>query len=515
MKTIKTIVLSVLLTLTIQGISYATFLTPDIRVNTGVAPGTVLSSSPKISSLSDGHVYAVWADNRNGNPDIFFNYSNDYGLSWQASDIRVNVNNPPGGAFSLSSPQICSLDDGHVFVTWGDSSSGKWEIYFNVSTDFGKTWAASTVRRIDTNYLITGGATPKNIECNIDGHVYISWSDNRNGIFEPYFNVSSDFGNTWLPNDIRLNTGTSPGSSDTGFGGMCNTNNGHVYVVWIDTRNSATNYDIYLNQSSDYGLTWQTPDIRIDRGDAAGASRSDGVDISCQDDGYVYVAWMDWRSPGGIILLNYSSNYGSTWLITSRRVDLPTTDTASSEYPEIASTSDGHVYVVWEDRRLGAQSAVLFNSSSNHGSTWGANPITLNLSPGIYYTDFPKIAATNTGGIYIAWHDAIYNPGDLYFNRSIDYGVTWLTSPIYADTGDPIVNGSGAVEISANNGRAYLVWKDNRNGGISYPDIYSNVWTETSNPMIPTLNEYGMIILTTILFSLIVLFSRRLKRGRV
>ena len=165
------------------------------------APGANDSEAPKISSDSKGHVYVTWVDERAGSTDIYFNYSSNYGMTWQANDIRLDTGDAPGANRSLV-PQISNDNNGHVYVTWADRRAGGEDIYFNYSSNYGMTWQAKDIR------LDTGDAPGVNcslvpqISNDNNGHVYVVWEDNRNGI---YFNYSNDYGVTWLERDIKLN----------------------------------------------------------------------------------------------------------------------------------------------------------------------------------------------------------------------------------------------------------------------------------------------------------------------
>jgi len=514
MKTSGYILWALVAVIAYPALSHAGFLTPDIRINKGVSPGTVISGSPSISSLSDGHVYIVWNDTRNGQQDIFFNYSTDYGVTWQPNDIRIDTDDLAGANNSII-PEICSLSDSHVYIVWQDDRDGNDDIYFNVSTDYGITWQASAVRRLDTDSAGVASSTGPKIECSDDGHVYVSWTEDRNGEKDIYFNVSSDYGNTWLASDIRLDTGDSPGASYSTALDMCSTGDGHVYVVWHDGRDTGLTFgDIYLNVSNDYGASWQTPDTRIDMGNAPGASYATYPTISCQDDGHVYVTWEDDRNGTyHDILLNLSSDYGANWLASPVRVD--TGDTAGvndSSIPWIDSTSDGHVYVIWLDERFGTENTLLFNTSSDYGSTWSSNPTVLSENPGSQNVNWSQIASTDTGAVYVTWNESVFNPGNLLFRRSLDYGQSWLPSPVYADTGDTTGTASLSPYISVNSDRAYITYADRRNS-FDYPDVYFNVWEEGAQQAIPILKkEVYLVLFATLLIVLIFVIKKGSKQ---
>jgi hypothetical protein len=110
------------------------WLPTALRINTGDAPGANSSTSPTISS-SGNNVYFVWRDSRNNPPatnDIYFNYSTDGGVTWQASDIRLDTGDPPGASESEWPRISCSGEN--VYVVWRDQRNGNSDIYFNTNS---------------------------------------------------------------------------------------------------------------------------------------------------------------------------------------------------------------------------------------------------------------------------------------------------------------------------------------------------------------------------------------------
>ena len=451
----------------------------DIRLDTGDAPGANTSYRPQISSDSNGHVYVTWIDFRNGDSAIYFNYSSDYGVTWQINDIRLDTGDAPG-ANRTSDHQISSDSDGHVYVTWIDSRNGYYpDIYFNYSSDYGVTWQINDIR------LDTGDAPGANssfrpqISSDANGHIYVTWIDSRNGYYpDIYFNYSSDYGVTWQINDIRLDTGDAPGANSSFRPQISSDANGHIYVTWTDFRNGSS--DIYLNYSSDYGMTWQINDIRLDTGDAPGANSSSSPQISSDDNGHVYVTWMDHRNNDLNIYFNYSSDYGITW--QKNDIRLGAVKAAGEDYsfgphgPQISSDSNGHVYVA----RVEGENEdydIYVDYSPDYGKTWLTSVTKLNAVAKQIIN--PRIDSNGNGQVYVTWTDFRNRTPDIYFNYSSDYGITWLKNDIRLDIDTPTVPGLGhsrnAKISSDNNGHVYAVWFDSSNGSIFNDfDVYFN-----------------------------------------
>jgi len=382
----------------------------------------------------------IWEDYRNGLWDIYFNYSCNYGATWQSSGIRLDTGGTPGGSHSRW-PELSCDDSGHVYVTWGDDQNGSavWDLYFNYSSDYGETWQASGVR-LDTGD--TPGASNSlypNIGSDGDGNVYVTWEDYRNGSPDVYFNYSNDYGATWPASDIRVDTGDTAGASWSIEPEMSSDGSGHVYVTWGDYRNGTVR-DVYFNYSSDYGATWQASDERLDIGDTAGASDSVYPNIASDDNGYVYITWHDLRNGKRDIYFNYSSDYGATWQASDERLDIGDTQGVSdSWYPEINNDNNGNIYVTWRDQRDG-EPDIYFDTL--YSPTINTNVVT--IGGGLNDITPPSIPANLTATavsqsmINLSWDastDDICVTGYYIYRDGMETPIATTTGTTYQDTG--------------------------------------------------------------------------------
>jgi hypothetical protein len=332
-----------------------TWMENDQRLNRINQSGTPRGTMPEIACTQNGHVYVTWYDYRWGWPRnrIYLNYSQNYGQTWLENDIHIdNLSEGPGDEFCCGYPDVVCDESGHVYVVYELSTAGNCP-GFNRSNDYGVTWQGQ--QKVDNYNTKLWGSSPR-IACDESGHVYVAWVDYRNdnqnmGYNDIYFTYSHDYGATW-GTSIRIDTGKLPGSSfsydDCGFLWMDCDDNGHVYVTWVDRRNG--NADIYLNHSSDYGVTWQTPDVRLDTGTSPGYYTSWHPTIACDSSGNVFVVWDDDRNGRRDIYMNYSTNYGSSWQASDIRVDTDNAGYGQSMWPMVA-TSNGRPFIVWDDLR--------------------------------------------------------------------------------------------------------------------------------------------------------------------
>ena len=99
------------------------WLSQTPRVDLGRTAGTALSLAPSVTFGAGNKVYVVWADTRNGLPDIYGNHSNDAGASFQPIDLRLDLGAGAGAAASQE-PLVVSPSNGA-----GDRAVSLWLDY--------------------------------------------------------------------------------------------------------------------------------------------------------------------------------------------------------------------------------------------------------------------------------------------------------------------------------------------------------------------------------------------------
>ncbi len=225
----------------------------DVRVERK-APRTSDSTVPRFAVVGEA-VFVVWEDYRDGDGDVYFNRSLDGGATWLPADRRLDTDEP--GASASLTPEIAT-DGTHVFVVWSDYRSLRGDIFVNRSEDGGLTWQASD-RRLDTD--VPGAAASVMPEIALSGgHVVVVWADGRVQFTDIRSNRSDDFGATWLSKDVRLDSdaeGVSP-SANPRIAAEGST----FVVVWEDGRSGDS--DIRANRSLDGGAHWLAHDVRLD-----------------------------------------------------------------------------------------------------------------------------------------------------------------------------------------------------------------------------------------------------------
>ncbi|MDE1770614.1 MAG: hypothetical protein KGI28_08710 [Thaumarchaeota archaeon] len=170
------------------------------------------SGTPEIF-VSKDNVYAVWMDNTSGVYDILFAKSIDGGKSF-GTPINISQLRADSGY-----PQL-TADGNNVYVVWTQTiSSQNYDIYFAKSTDSGDTF--DTPINVSNNYGASGWPQVAS-----DGTIYVSWVDSTPGKFDIFITKSTDGGKTFE------NYTDVSNSSKESYASKMSVLNNVVYLVW-------------------------------------------------------------------------------------------------------------------------------------------------------------------------------------------------------------------------------------------------------------------------------------------
>jgi hypothetical protein len=233
---------------TTAGLGGGFFTTPLVLDTQPPAVTAGHSSNPAVACAGD-EVRVAWDDGRNGalgtfNRDIYFQKSDDAGVTFLAADVRLDLGSAAGAAGS-GKPAVVTRPGGGVNVAWEDVRSGFSDIYTIASQDGGATWPSS-----DTRLDIASAPGARNaysVKLAASGPtVGAVWVDEvAFGSFQVYARASYDGGLTWDLRDVKLNTG---GSTNTASPAIAMETPAKFHVVWEDLRTgSGSNWDIYTN----------------------------------------------------------------------------------------------------------------------------------------------------------------------------------------------------------------------------------------------------------------------------
>ncbi|MEQ1565116.1 MAG: sialidase family protein [Myxococcota bacterium] len=282
--------------------------------------------------------------------------------------------------------------------------------------------------------------------------------------------------------DVRIDGAGESNDPDSFGTEMCVTDDGTVYVIWMDDRDDRENNtrDIWMNRSPDLGdpESWLPVPVKVNAGDPEVDSNVWNPDLFCNELG-VFVVWEDDRD--GVlqnhqIYFNRSTDQGETFMPEDIVLENDPDGMSMSLEPKITGYGQD-LFVTWYDSLNGAYD-ILLSSSSEAGSQWRAPARVDSDDPaGSAYSARPEIAISENGeDVWIAWEDSRDGAADIYFARS-DNGGTTFKEDERLDGGATDDNGAhdSFEPVICNDGSEYLyvVWHDSANSDLNR-DIYYN-----------------------------------------
>lgn len=209
------------------------FISGNVRVNDDVS--TTPQHEPDVALSPEGWFAVAWYDKRNGNDDIYIQKFDSAG-AMVGSNIKVNSDN---GSSRQKFPSVAIGGNGVIYVVWTDWRNGTYPANSDI---FGQRFDSDLNRleqnvRINRDNSYSSQRDPK-VASDRMGNVCVVWSDSTvsgwdakgqmieyTGIFrDNNFDVNFDLNNDQLMPDVALD----------GY---------HLYLTWSDNRNG--DYDIY------------------------------------------------------------------------------------------------------------------------------------------------------------------------------------------------------------------------------------------------------------------------------
>jgi hypothetical protein len=324
-------------------------------------PMITLGSSPDIAqlpqiALSQNNIHVVWEDRQDVN-GVYYRNSTDGGESWNPAR-RITPNIYPWDAVA---PDIF-VNNSNVHIVWNDFRDGAdGEVYYRRSLDNGITFDNGQGVDQDRRISFSPATVTKPLIGGYQSNISVAWMDERNGNFEIYWEISKDNGNTW--EDGLGNIGVDRRITFTSvFDYAIAMNGSKIHFVWSKQTWPGPTYTLYYCNSTDNGVTWNTP----------------------------------------IILT------GPTPLINAPDIDI----------------SGDLIHIVWHDRRDdGTHNEIYYKNSTDGGISWGSDiRLTFNNTE---WSDCPKIAVQNDTRhiVWFNWYGS--NLRDVFYKRHPDFPDTF------------------------------------------------------------------------------------------
>ena len=398
---------------------------------------------PSISIDSCGNFVIVWADERNGEWDIYaqrylndgstvgdnFKINDDAGNStqyWPTSsgdksgnfivtwvDVRYNddydiyaqrfladgtaignnfkVNTDIGNSSQLR-PDIAIKENGDFIISWGDERNGNWDVYAQRYLSDGSPMGDNF--KINDDTTNTSQRNPS-ISTDLIGNFIISWEDCSNDncdIYARRFTVDA------IPIGSSFKVSIDTVNAYQYYSEIMEDKDGNFTITWQDHRfswNGEIFAQSFLSDGSPQGDNFKVND---DVGTANQTSPSIAKDSS---DNFI-IAWVDHRNYNDDIYFQRFSNNGVA-LDSNLKVN---DDQGSADQwaPSIAADPDGNFVITWTDYRIEYWGDIFAQRFSNEGTALGNNFIVNNISA--WVNDGSKVVCKKNGDFIIVWQDS-------------------------------------------------------------------------------------------------------------
>ena len=302
-----------------------------------------------------------------------------------------------------------------------------------------------------------------------------------------YF-VSIDTGRTWSINRLTSSYGVWGDpviSVDT---------SGNFYYFHLSNPPSGQWIDrIVCQKTNDHGTSWSDGTFTGLNGTKAQDKQWCAVD---RKNNYIYLTWTQFdkygsNAPGdkSKILFSKSTDLGENWTppveINRRDGDCVDSDnTVEGAVPAVGL--EGQIYVAWS-----GPNGIVFNKSTDQGSTWLSEEIKIDPMPGGWDYAIPGIYRANglpatacdlsngpnRGTIYINWTDQRNgsNDTDVWLSKSTDEGDNW-SEPVRVNDDPPGKHQFFTwMTIDQTTGFLYFVFYDRRNHDDAATDVYLSI----------------------------------------
>ncbi len=260
-------------------------------------------------------------------------------------------------------------------------------------------------------------------------------NDYRNGDASGGFYRTTDGGNSWFDALVtRGPTGVFEAAGDP----VTNIDNtGRMYVAYIAFDRSGPDNGVYLQTSTDSGISWSNP--------VPAVAHTGGGDSDFEDKPYAtcdisssspyqnnyYITWTKFDLGGGAAIHYSRSTDGGASFSTPARIST----SSDCQFSCPAAGPNGEVYAVWFDY---GNSTIKFDRSTDAGVTWDPDITVSNFNDNFHSNPcgsfrtpaYPVIGCdisngSRRGWIYVCWADARSGNPDIYFCRSTDGGTSW------------------------------------------------------------------------------------------
>lgn len=283
-------------------------------------------------------------------------------------------------------------------------------LYFTRSEDGGESFSRVSMVNDDHGVL-----PPYSVMRGPGGVVGVTYHDERLPNYQMYFNRSDDKGLTWTTPDRRLDD-PPPHNRSSDVHEPQTVELGSVWFsAWTDKIQDGNQavYRIVSRRSADAGLTWESPSVlfKSDR-------HISTLNLRANEHGIVVVADELERGIFALASLDNGKNWGKAGLLAG-------SDKVSNSGINMVLAGD-RAHLVWMQERKEEKTRIMRASLDISQVKWLDSVQRLDMkSPDNTRSTSPVITATTNGVVATAWIDFRDIRPNVYLSASYDGGLTW------------------------------------------------------------------------------------------
>jgi hypothetical protein len=368
------------------------------------------SLNPSVSIDSNDVIHILFQDATFGYPkyDIYHKATTDKGATW------TPLNRLTWSSGDSTMPDAAVGPNDFLHMVWEDDFQGNQEIYYKQSQNSGSSWGG--IKRLTWNPH--SSSTPR-IAVGGNGHIHVVWYEYTasydNDIF---YKKSTDNGVTWSKTQ-RLSWSNESSSPVIGID-----SNGKIHIFFHE-RLTATTWatEIFHINSTDSGTTWSAKQrITWNTGIEWESNRTRSIAINADN---IHVVWrylyyrLVWSNKSNIYYKN-SPDGGVTWGPTKKltwtgmQMD---PDPILIGSPSIAVDSLNNPHIAWDfymSTYSGGDDEIIYNNSTNGGTTWGINQrLTWNYGD----SNYTQIVIDSTNTPHMVWVDKSPGNSEIFYKK--------------------------------------------------------------------------------------------------
>ncbi len=485
----------------------------DAGVNMVICDRAGEQTLPRMAATSDGGCYVCWYDNTSGNYDLYLQRLNGDGeIQWQYNGLLIS--NHPQEAWFTDYDMTVDGDD-HAIIVFNDIRNGPdWDIYaYRISPEGNFAWGSDGLT-ISNN---DGFEPDPRVTITSNGNIVIAWMEETIGLDQiVHLRKLTSAGDDFWSDPSTITLTSTHGLSVPRI--ARSDNDGVILQVLVATGPDFWDpKDLYMHKFDSNGdALWGASGIAVST--AGGFLPQMRPDIAADDAGGVFSYWYDARNTYHHVYVQHIQSDGTVcW--TPNGV--------------LASTAVGEMQMNPSLVYLPSSEAVMvfYKASNLSQSVFGVQGQKLNMNGERQWSN-NGVVLVPLSGKENSWVTALLQVDGAivtYFENPIDDSINSLVKAIRVDgNGTPVWDTSPVVMTTTVSKKLYLradvngagqvitVWRDLRvseNGDMYLQNINRDGSLGALSTEIPTLSEWGMIILALLLlaFSTIAVIRRRQK----